>query len=329
MNLTKTKTPTKKTKIASKLIRKKVLSPKQQVHAENKFKKKFVKSNFEYFTYHFSKKDLPLIHFMRSDEVNDPKNNRDKTPDNIARLVRTLKAGKWYFETDDIKISTQGKLMNGQHTLDAVYQFLNDAETDDNATIEVGFKVGCRPEAMPYLDTQKKRSAYQTLKISNNGVENPLNRTQLAVVLAEGKRSVHGIAFPKAGSFIVNPFEYEEVITENRELLNRVFADRVLSQDFPHKAIGFALFHLAKEDEELAIEIMDEICEFHNDPDNGLSQTGKPMEHPLVELFRANKAMFMSSKLNARNGYRTEAFYPDAVDYLCDNYDIDPKVFPK
>jgi hypothetical protein len=118
------------------------------------------------------------------------------------------------------------------------------------------------------------------------------------------------------------------VIDENRELLNKVFSDRVLSQDFPHKAIGYALFCLAKEDEALALEIMDEICEFHNDPDNGVSLTGKPLEHPIVELFRANKATFMSSKLNARNGYRTEAFYPDAVQYLCDNYDIDAKIFP-
>jgi hypothetical protein len=330
MNLTKTKTPAKKTKLTSKLIRKRVLSPKQQVNAENKFKKKFVKSKFEYFTYHFSKKDLSLIHFMRSNEVNDPKNNRDKTPDNIARLVRTLKAGKWYFETDDIKISDQGKLMNGQHTLDAINQFLNDAETDDNVTIEVGFKVGCRPEAMPYLDTQKRRSAHQTLKINNNGSDNPLNRTQLAIVLTEAKRVVHGIAFPPSGAYFVNPFEYEEVIAENQKLLNKVFADRVLSQDFPHKAIGYAIFNVAKHDEELAVQIMDEITEFHNDPDNGLSDTGKPLEHPIVELFRAKRAMFLSnSKGNARNGYRSESFYPHAIDYLCDNYDVDAKIFPQ
>lgn len=330
MNITKTITPVKKTKIASGDIRKKVLSAKQLVSAEKQFNKKFNQSKYNYFTYHFGKKDLPLIHFMRSNEVNNPKNNRDKAPDNIARLVRTLVAGKWYFETDDIKISNQGLLMNGQHTLDAINQFLNNAETDANATIEVGFKVGCRPEAMPYLDTQKRRSAHQTLKINNNGSENPLNRTQLAIVLAEAKRVVHGVAFPPSGAYFVNPFEYEEVITENQELLNKVFADRVLSQDFPHKAIGYAIFNVAKHDEELAVQIMDEIVEFHNDPDSGTSATGKPLEHPLVELFRANRAMFLSgSKGNARNGYRSESFYPNAIDYLCDNYDVDAKIFPK
>ncbi len=308
-----------KAKITSKI------TESEKIEAQKYFDETFTKNDYEYLQATLTKEDLPLIQHMKSSEVNS--NNRQKNSDNVKRLYRCLKANKWYHENLDILISIEGQLMNGQHTLEAIDQYLLDANTPSDAEIQLGFKIGCNEDAMPYLDTQKKRSPEQNLKIK--GVA--LNPTQKAVVLAEGKRVIHGKPFGQSGQ--VNYFEYEDVIEENKSILEDVFEDRVLSKDFPHKAIGYALFLLAKEDQQLATEIMDEICEFHSNENRGdsFADPSQLEEHRIVEVYRREKnkkmeAVRKTSKTK-RDCYRQEEFFPMAVDYLIENYNIDQEVF--
>ncbi len=300
--------------------------------AQEDFEAEFVTDDHESFRLPITKEYLPLIDYMRSSKVNY--NNREKNPDNVKRILRCLEAGKWYPDAEYIKIAKEGFLMNGQHTLEAISQFLSDSKTPDDVEFELGFFVGCNADAMPYLDTQKKRSPEQNLKIENV----LLNRTQRDIVIIEGKRVVHETPFGRSGQ--VNYFEYENVIKENKSILEDVFKDRVLSNDFPHRAIGYALFLLAKENKELAESIMEEITEFHSTEDRGNSKFAYakvrgggrqplPKEHEFVELFREKKhekMMQMESKTD-RDCYRQEEFFPLACEWLVLNHNIDQEVF--
>lgn len=320
-----------------KLIKKKVKPSARAKNAQNdleaqaKFTKLFKKEDFGHFVYEFTSKDLPLINHMRSEEVNDPSNNRERTSDNVRRLYRCLVAGEWHFESIDIMIDSSGVLLNGQHTLEAVYQYLNSSDTPKDTKVKMGFKVGVSSDAMPYLDTQKKRSPQQNLRIKSGDLDIRLNRTQERIVMTEGRRVIHGQPFRSTGS--INFFEYANVIKKHSSMLDRIFGNRIFCQDFPHNAIGYGVFCLAKEDEELAYEIMNDISDFHNDADREDSEwCDKPQEHELVELFRKEKMKRKNSSYNSlknvRDGYRQEDFYPVVIDWICENYDVDRKVFP-
>ncbi len=314
------------------------IAESEKIEAQKDFNTHFVTEYHDSFRLPITKEYLPLIDYMRSSKVNH--NNRAKNPDNIERIRRCLVAGEWYPDAVYIKISKEGFLMNGQHTLDAIFQFLTDAKTPDDVEFELGFFVGCNEDAMPYLDTQKRRSPEQNLKIEKT----LLNRTQRDIVIIEGKRSVHkGKPFSRSGQ--VNFFEYRKVIEENKSILEDVFKDRVLSNDFPHRAIGYALFLLAKENKELAQSIMEEITEFYNKKEKGESSFAStkvmdkeigekvikflPKEHEFVELFREEKHKKMTKMASKtdRDCYRQEEFFPVACDWLVSNHNIDRKVF--
>ena len=290
------------------------------------FNEEFKRENFEHKVITFTADDLPLIDYMRSEKINN--NNRSKDADNVKRLFRCLKGGAWHFESDDIKICPNGYLLNGQHTLEAMSQYFNDASTPKDAEVLLGFKLGVSQGAMPYFDTQKKRSPEQNLRIKNVA----LNPMQKQIVLAEGRNVILGNPFPKKGQ--INYFEYEDVIEANQGILDRVFDAVSLSTDFPYKSIGYALFLLAKKDEELAQELMDEIKSQHsealkaNAPKSRYKvKVGK--EHDLVELYREEKHLKMShmTSKTSRDCYRQEEFFPLAVDWLVENHNIDRKVF--
>ena len=311
-----------KAKMATKL------SESEKIVTQDYFDEKFVKNDYEYLSVTFTSEDLPLIEYMKSSEVNS--NNRQKVADNVYRLFRCLKAGVWYQENLDIHVAKEGYLMNGQHTLEAIAQFFLDANTPSDTEVPIGFKLGCNEDAMPYLDTQKKRSPEQNLVIENV----LLNPIQKAIVLIEGKRVIHGKPFGKSGQ--VNHFEYVDVIEENKSILEDVFKDRVLPNDFPRRAIGYALFLLAKENKGLAEDIMNEISDFCKDENRGESMSAFkkdgsafPKEHELIELFRheKNKKMKSLKSKTDRDCYRQEEFFPVAVDWLVLNHNIDRKVF--
>lgn len=321
------KTPTTKKARAKRKV-------KTKVDPKTEFKENFIKSEFSVMErFDFTKSNMELLDYMRSEAVNDPAHNRSKHKDNVYRLLRTLKAGHWHRQLALFRIDQNGKLMNGQHTLDAISLYLLDVETDNDAVVGVMFFLGCDRDSMPYIDTQKKRSPHQNLRIRNGKSNIKLNRMQENIVLIEAKREVHGKPFGACGQ--VQFFEYDSVVKKNKGILSRVFRDRVLSMDFP-KSISYALFCLAKEDEDLANDILDEICNFRNQDNRPLSRWYPAhkkvlQEHKLVERFREEKHLKISGMTSStsRDCYRSEEFYPIAIEWLTENYDIDSKIFPR
>lgn len=318
------------TKSKTKTINSSIQSDRDKIKAKIQFRKEFVKQVFEPKMYSFSEKDLPLIEYLSSEEVNS--NNRGKTDDNIRRLYRCLEADQWYPTANVLEISREGVLLNGQHTFDAMNQWFRTSKKAKGKKVSVVFFIGVDPNSMPYIDTAKKRSPHQNLKIKHKGTRISLNSIQKEIVITEGKRTIHGSPFAKSGH--VNFFEYENVIKKHSSMLTKIFSDRTFCSGFPKKAIGYALFCLAKEDEELAESIMDEICKVHNTKGRKKSRFGNfPEEHTLVELFREEKLLKMSvlndnGVCNHRDGYRQEEFYPLLVDKIVETYEVEQSIFP-
>ena len=318
------------TKTKTKKINSSIQSDRDKIKAKIQFQKEFVKQDLQVKRYTFTEKDLPLIEYFSSEEVNS--NNRGKTDDNTRRLYRCLDASKWHAEACLIMISREGVLMNGQHTFEAFNQWFRTSKKSKCKKISAIFLLGVHSDAMPYIDTAKKRSPHQNLRIKQGGVNVKLNRIQEFIVLTEGKRVIHGSPFARSGQ--VNFFEYEDVIKKHSSMLTSIFSDRSFCSDFPLKAIGYALFCLAKEDQELAESIMDDICKKNDRKDGVMSKysPSKSKQHELVELFREEKALRETQayqKLkNVRDGYRQEDFYPLVVDYLVKKHKINSKVFP-
>lgn len=320
---------------SNKKLSKKTEEALNELQGQVDFENQFIKKDFECKIFEFTKKHLPLINHMRSEKVNDPTNNRDKTKDNVLRLFRCMKAGHWKPQANVLHIDPQGLLLNGQHTLDAAALYFNDATTLKDAKLSIVFFLGSDRDCMPYLDTQKKRLPHQSLRIKEGDLQISLNRTQEAIVLAEGRNTILGSPFAPKGQ--INFFENENVVKKHSSMLSSIFGSRVLCQDFPHKSVGYALFALAKVDEELASEIMDDICNHHSE---ALKAKSAPLskwknsvkEHDLIEQFREEKFritnLAVSGGMNKRDGFRQEDFYPIAVNWIVTNYKVDGKVFP-
>lgn len=84
--------------------------------------------------------------------------NRKKVPANLGFLVTQIKEDKFLFNGESIIVSTDGKLLDGQHRLMAVEQA--------NKSIKAILVEGIEPEVMPTIDTGSTRTSKDVLSIN-------------------------------------------------------------------------------------------------------------------------------------------------------------------
>ena len=84
--------------------------------------------------------------------------NRRLEGKSVAFIVRELENGEWYHEAADVKVDTNGQMIDGQHTVAGILAHGKSAA--------VCLSVGCRPAARQKIDVSRKRSTAQRLKFS-------------------------------------------------------------------------------------------------------------------------------------------------------------------
>jgi hypothetical protein len=96
--------------------------------------------------------------------------NRNVAKRHVEFLSEQMKSGKWMFCADPIRISSEGRVLDGQHRLMAVIK----------AGVTLDFLVirGLSSDIFPFLDTGKSRSASDVL--SSNHIENANRKAALA-----------------------------------------------------------------------------------------------------------------------------------------------------
>jgi hypothetical protein len=87
--------------------------------------------------------------------------NRNLRPRKVESYARDMRNGNWMTSGDSIKFDWNGRLIDGQHRLEAVI--------DSGATIRVLVVKGLEPRVQDVLDVNAKRSASDALRF--NGVE--------------------------------------------------------------------------------------------------------------------------------------------------------------
>ena len=295
-----------------------------QVKAMKRFKKEFVKPSLTYIVKKFKKTDLNLLNLMVGNDVNS--NNRKKTNDNIYNLYRCMKNGHWYEESNDVMVSADGILLNGQHTITAGVQFLKDADTPDDVVLNLSFKLGCRAESIGYADCGRTRDPLDSITLILNGKDKGINKFQRDVIKFQTKTHVHGHPFKRQQKN--SAFEYEATAHKYSDLLNNLFGEI----GFPRKTwfggIRYALFRLGLKDEELATQIVNEVRDEHNDGSDDIKSIHCPnekSEHDLIEFVRSVR---YSAKHESEE-WRPWDYYNQTIAWLEANYpnDIDFSIF--
>lgn len=125
--------------------------------------------------------------------------NRNVRDAAVNQYAADMVAGRWTFSNDAITFSPTGKLLNGQHRLNAVIKA--------GVTIPMLIMRGVPESAMESMDTGRKRSASDYFKF--NGQQNaPLLAAalKLAIIYSDGRiykdRKVQAVSNGEMGDFL-------------------------------------------------------------------------------------------------------------------------------
>jgi hypothetical protein len=84
--------------------------------------------------------------------------NRRLESKSVAFILRELQNKEWFYEAADVKIDTNGQMIDGQHTVAAIVAY--------GKPTEVCLSVGCRTAARQKIDVSRKRQTAQRLRFS-------------------------------------------------------------------------------------------------------------------------------------------------------------------
>lgn len=89
--------------------------------------------------------------------------NRRKTKLGVGKYTLDMAAGRWPYTGDTIKVTTDGKIADGQHRLTA---YLQVCEDNPGFTLDVALATGIEPAAQNNMDIQIPRSVGNALDLS-------------------------------------------------------------------------------------------------------------------------------------------------------------------
>lgn len=178
-------------------------------------------------------------------------NNRKISKATVSRYASDMAAGKWLITGEPIQFDTEGRLINGQHRLNAV--------VESKTAIQMLVIEGILPEAMPVLDTGRVRTAGDALSISGIG-ENANKIASLArkiIAFQNGSLSrvvgAHRGGLRKGGSSIAN-HEILDFVKNNNLDVHVSFATRIMYAQvtgaFNHGEYAFFHWLLSQKSEE-------------------------------------------------------------------------------
>jgi hypothetical protein len=112
-------------------------------------------------------------------------NNRRVSKPHVKRLVSEMKAGNWQLNGQCLIMSCDGRLLDGQHRLNAI--------VDADQTVVVDVRFGISPDAFTTIDEGKKRSPGDVLKIEGYANYNNLSgAAKIAIAYEDGRTQASG-----------------------------------------------------------------------------------------------------------------------------------------
>jgi len=127
---------------------------------------------------------------------NDATNRRLESK-SVAFIIRELENNEWYHEAADVKIDSNGQIIDGQHTLAGIVGYGKSAD--------VCLSVGCRPAARQKIDVSRKRTTAQRLRFSGQlgsvSAGEALFITKVALTVRRTTSAPNGNTVPEGGMF--------------------------------------------------------------------------------------------------------------------------------
>jgi hypothetical protein len=146
-------------------------------------------------------------------------NNRKLNDSHVRNLANQMKLNSWLFDGTPLKFDRHGRLLDGQHRLNAVIE--------SNTTIKFLILSDIETEAFKVMDTGKLRSSSDVLSIMNVKYYNDVSYIARQSILFEnGKVSTGGSTLKISNTQVVDWYN------NNLEILNIIPKAETLSTKF-------------------------------------------------------------------------------------------------
>lgn len=142
-------------------------------------------------------------------------NNRNITESRVNMYAKAMAEGAWELTGDTIKLSSDGRLMDGQHRLLAVVK--------SGKTVKFAIAHGVDPKAFDAIDTGKPRTAGDVLIV--DGVKRYARSTaSVGRMMVSERRGMLNPESPQLvpGGGVVTNHEIREVIENNLDVMDAV-----------------------------------------------------------------------------------------------------------
>lgn len=232
--------------------------------------------------------------------------NRNLRSRKVAAYARDMRNGHWMTSGDSIKFDWNGRLIDGQHRLEAVIE--------SGITIRVLVVKGLEPRVQDVLDTNAKRSNADALRF--NGVDR--NVTDIAALAKIANARELGL-LTLATSTQVPEMTNNEVIAWNEahpEAASAVALARRVYKDIggSPSAIGYAIWRLEQIDPLDAVEFFTSIAESRTrgagDPRLALLRSFNRMREQGVRVTAALQLRYIFAAWNAWRANKNVSSFP-------------------
>ncbi len=150
-------------------------------------------------------------------------NNRNIKERSLSKIVEDIKSNQWVSNNGEtIKINSQGRLVDGQHRLEAIIK--------TNTPLELYISFNCHVDSINTVDTGSSRSLTNVLKINNIKYYNTIGSiVQAESVIAQGSsiRNISNMSkakgYPTVVSLVKNNLEYLYFVCKESEKLKAKF----------------------------------------------------------------------------------------------------------
>lgn len=152
--------------------------------------------------------------------------NRNLRPARIYQYARAMTDGHWTITNDDICISTEGRLLNGQHRLNAVVRA--------GIPVKMGVKFNVPEKAMAHMDRGAARTTSDVLRLLGE------NDTALLAAVTRQVWLFENGLFETQNDVIPNDDELIDTLAAHPEIRDSLTAARKWRLDCPPTPLAFA-----------------------------------------------------------------------------------------
>lgn len=223
--------------------------------------------------------------------------NRNLRNRKVANYARDMRNGNWQTTGDSIKFDWNGRMIDGQHRLEAVIE--------SGVTIRVLVVKGLEPSVQGVLDVNIKRSAADALKFAGRGYN--------VTIMAAAARiaNARDMGFLKTATSTNVPemtnMEVEQWVNDNPDIENAaaLAARTYKTIGATPSALAYAIWVLEDIDGPAAVEFFTSTAEFRTnglkDPRSALLRTFNRLKEQRVSL---TPALQLSHIFRAWNAWR-------------------------